>query len=58
MRKGDTDPTGTAAVARSSPKSAPERLEELTKRAEDYFGSARAPNILKAYAHDLSDFAT
>ena len=53
-----TDPTETTAVERSSATSIPERLEKLAKRAEGYFGSARAPNTLKAYSHDLSDFAT
>ena len=36
----------------------PQTLEELERRAEDYFRSARAPNTVKAYAHDLQDFAT
>ncbi len=36
----------------------PETLEELARRAESYFQSARAPNTIKAYAHDLADFAT
>lgn len=36
----------------------PETLQELEKRAEFYFRSARASNTVKAYAHDLSDFAT
>lgn len=35
-----------------------ETLSELEARAEAYFRSARAPNTVKAYAHDLSDFAT
>ena len=35
-----------------------ETLAELEARAEAYFRSARAPNTVKAYAHDLSDFAT
>ena len=34
-----------------------ETLSELEARAEAYFRSARAPNTVKAYAHDLSDFA-
>ena len=35
-----------------------ETLVELEAKAEAYFRSARAPNTVKAYAHDLSDFAT
>lgn len=35
-----------------------ETLAELEARAEAYFRSARAPNTVKAYAHDLSDFAS
>lgn len=35
-----------------------ETLAELETRAEAYFRSARAPSTVKAYAHDLSDFAT
>ena len=35
-----------------------ETLAELEARAAAYFRSARAPNTVKAYAHDLSDFAT
>ena len=35
-----------------------ETLSELEARAEAYFRSARAPNTVKAYRHDLSDFAT
>ncbi|MBA2442864.1 MAG: tyrosine-type recombinase/integrase [Actinomycetota bacterium] len=31
---------------------------ELESRAESYFRSARAPNTVKAYRHDLEDFAT
>ena len=37
---------------------APGTLAELEGRAERYFRSARAPNTVKAYAHDLQDFAT
>lgn len=33
-------------------------LEELEERAESYFRSARAPNTVNAYRHDLEDFAT
>ncbi len=33
-------------------------LEELERQAEAYLRSARAPNTIKAYAHDLQDFAT
>ncbi len=33
-------------------------LRELEERAGRYFRSARAPNTVKAYGHDLEDFAT
>lgn len=36
----------------------PTALEDLARRAESYFRSARAPNTVKAYRHDLEDFAT
>ena len=36
----------------------PETLEDLERRAEAYFRSARAPNTVKAYRYDLEDFAT
>lgn len=33
-------------------------LEQLEKRAESYFRSARAPNTVRAYRYDLEHFAT
>jgi site-specific recombinase XerD len=36
----------------------PVTLQELEEKAEAYFRSARAPNTIKAYRHDLADFAT
>lgn len=44
-------------IERSVPK-LPETLQELEDRAEHYFRTARAPNTVKAYAQDLTDFAT
>lgn len=34
----------------------PETLRALEGRAEHYFNTARAPNTIKAYRHDLEDF--
>ncbi len=48
----------TVSPAEILPEALPKTLEELERRAEVYFRSARAPNTVKAYAHDLSDFAT
>ncbi len=36
----------------------PETLRSLEAKAEGYFRSARAENTVKAYRHDLDDFAT
>ncbi len=36
----------------------PETLRELEEKAGYYFRSARSSNTVKAYRHDLSDFAT
>ena len=36
----------------------PEALEDLTRKAEEYFRGARAPNTIKAYRYDLEHFAT
>lgn len=36
----------------------PETLQNLEAKAEAYFRSARAENTVKAYRHDLEDFAT
>jgi len=36
----------------------PETLQGLEAKAEAYFRSARAENTVKAYRHDLEDFAT
>ena len=36
----------------------PEALRDLEAKAEGYFRSARAENTVKAYRHDLDDFAT
>lgn len=48
------DRAGTGRLANALP----ETLEDLEHRAEGYFRSARAPNTVKAYRHDLEDFAT
>ena len=56
-RASALDPTASGPTA-STAEILPETLEELEKRAESYFRSARASNTVKAYAHDLSDFAT
>lgn len=60
-RAGASEPAALeppASTAEILPEVLPETLEELEKRAEFYFRSARASNTVKAYAHDLSDFAT
>lgn len=51
-------PGGEKTTLEPAGYSLPQTLEELEGRAEDYFRSARAPNTIKAYAHDLQDFAT
>jgi site-specific recombinase XerD len=50
--------TGDLARSPERVPSLPATIEELEKRAEAYFRSARAENTVKAYAHDLQDFAT
>lgn len=52
-RPEQTLPMPTEAVER-----VPETLEELEEKAGHYFRSARSSNTVKAYRHDLSDFAT
>lgn len=39
------------------PQGLPGTLEELEERARRYFRQARAENTVKAYRHDLEDFA-
>lgn len=36
----------------------PEALQDLEAKAQGYFRSARAENTIRAYRHDLDDFAT
>lgn len=53
--------TPAEASAMPTAKPSPElnqTLYELEERAEEYFRTARAPNTIKAYRHDLEDFAT
>ena len=50
---GRRDRGRTPAVANAATSAA---LEELSRKAETYFRGARAPNTLKAYRHDVSDF--
>ena len=46
------------SLTKRSPETLPQTLRELEEKAEHYFRSARAPNTMKAYRHDLEDFAT
>jgi site-specific recombinase XerD len=58
MREDAHDEVVSERLPVSTAEVLPETLQELERRAESYFRSARAPNTVKAYAHDLSDFAT
>ena len=53
-----TLPERTLPAPTPSAEGLAETLRELEERAGRYFRSARAPNTVKAYANDLSDFAT
>lgn len=57
MREDVRDEVLTEKLPVSTAEVLPDTLQELERRAESYFRSARAPNTVKAYAHDLSDFA-
>ncbi len=61
MGMPDSDPRGApkgraGEIALVRPAAPPGTLAELEGRAERYFRSARAPNTIKAYRHDVSDF--
>jgi site-specific recombinase XerD len=46
----------TTSLPERSAEALPQTLKELEERAEHYFSTARAPNTIKAYRHDLEDF--
>ncbi|MDP9476827.1 MAG: integrase, partial [Actinomycetota bacterium] len=50
--------SGSESALEPTARPLPQTLEEVEERAEFYFRSARAPNTVKAYRHDLEDFAT
>lgn len=51
-------PEGALPMPAEPAHGLPETLGELEERAGHYFRSARSSNTVKAYRHDLSDFAT